>query len=627
MRPCYSRPLSTIPTIPTIPSPSSPTDTHSSIPLPPAKQHSPFISIVNSTFYNRHPSLALPLSLNPPLFPKLTFSLLPHQPYAILAPSPVKSAFLSILRGDLICSPPHGRTYPALNAQHISPASDEGIALVAFGSGRTRELGMLGGGVDGGGYVSARYESLRGVQDVTLQEWLVDGGALNSLGKQVDEQVLHSVVESLRLDDVMLQQPVMTLSNGQVRRAKLAAALLKKPKVVLCDEPFMGLDPPSTHLLSALLEQLPHGNKAVCTTPLVALREHDPVPEWIQNLVYLSGDYRVLSIGRKEDVVNEMQEIYQVEVNTDKLGSFRKELFRRVWGGVDGCGRYESTQVGDPEQDNPLTPITLPTGDSCTSSPPLIILHNVSIIYGTRTDSPRRILHKLDWKIRRGDRWGLFGANGSGKTTLLSLLTSDHPQTYSQDIYLFHPSCRSESRQSTFDIQQRIGQTSPEIHAFFPRHLNIRKVLESAWAETPVSKPLLPTHAKQDIDTVLTCFAYALPQIRKDAFVDKERDGHSVVDDSTPFSDLSVCQQRLLLFLRAIVKRPDLVILDEALSGMEDTVRKHCLQLLEPGMGWLNEEQALVVVSHAEEEIPASVGLWIRLGNVGEEGGAKFGRI
>ena len=480
--------------------------------------------------------------------------------------------------------------------------------------------------MDGGGYVSARYESLRGVQDVTLQKWLVDGGALNSPGKQVDEQVLYSVVESLRLSSAVLQQPVMTLSNGQVRRAKLAAALLKKPKIVLCDEPFMGLDPPSTNLLSALLGQLSHGHGAVRTTPLIALREHDPVPEWVQNVVYLNGDYRVLSMGKKEDVVKEMQEMHQVVVNTDKLGKFRKELFRRVWGGVDGvdCGRNESILVDNTEQDSlSISAILHEEGSSGTSSPPLIILHNVSITYDIWTNSPRRILHKLNWTIRRGDRWGLFGTNGSGKTTLLSLLTSDHPQTYSQDICLFHASPRSESRQSTFDIQRRIGQSSPEMHAFFPRHLSVRRVLESAWAETPISKPLLPPHAKQDIDTILACFAYALPQMHKGA----EGDGHGIVDDSIPFSDLSLCQQRLLLFLRAIVKRPDLVILDEAFSGVEETIREHCLRLLEPGMGWLSEQQALVVVSHVEEEVPASVRQWIRLGGAGEEGGAEFGRI
>ena len=33
------------------------------------------------------------------------------------------------------------------------------------------------------------------------------------------------------------------------------------------------------------------------------------------------------------------------------------------------------------------------------------------------------VLDRLDWRVERGEHWGILGANGSGKTSLLSALT------------------------------------------------------------------------------------------------------------------------------------------------------------------------------------------------------------
>src|ERR1700761_8131945 len=88
---------------------------------------------------------------------------------------------------------------------------------------------------------------------------------------------------------------------------------------------------------------------------------------------------------------------------------------------------------------------------------------------------------------------------GSGKTTLTALISSDHPQSYSLPIKVFGRSrlpIPGEPGISIFDLQKRIGSSSPELHAFFPKHLTIRQVLESAWAETPLST----VHLTADID-------------------------------------------------------------------------------------------------------------------------------
>ncbi|EEH18557.2 hypothetical protein PABG_07617 [Paracoccidioides brasiliensis Pb03] len=112
------------------------------------------------------------------------------------------------------------------------------------------------------------------------------------------------------------------------------------------------------------------------------------------------------------------------------------------------------------------------------------------------------------------------------------------------------------------------------------------------------------------------------------------------------FSSLSVAQQRVILFLQALIHRPDLIILDEAFSGMESFLRDKCFHFLEMGKQlaqssgsrrklnyadvWhrpksiadsksqlarytgIADHQALVVISHIKEEVPDIVSHWMR---------------
>ena len=59
-------------------------------------------------------------------------------------------------------------------------------------------------------------------------------------------------------------------------------------------------------------------------------------------------------------------------------------------------------------------------------------MEHVSIKYGSRT-----ILKELDWEVKNGEKWALFGSNGAGKSTLLSLIYADNPQSYANTLYLF----------------------------------------------------------------------------------------------------------------------------------------------------------------------------------------------
>ena len=250
---------------------------------------------------------------------------------------------------------------------------------------------------------------------------------------------------------------------------------------------------------------------------------------------------------------------------------------------------------------------------------------------------------------------------GSGKTTLLSLICSDHPQSYSLPIKIFGRGRLPQLGEPgipIFDIQARIGQSSPEIHAFFPRNLTLRQTIQNAWADTFLGTPRLDDESRALVDHCLRWFEPELnPSFRSDMQAES-LEGTAPTRftdwaDSLRFGDAPFSSQRVALLVRAIVKKPELVVLDEAFSGMDDSVRDKCMLFLTWGTTrqfrfskdkksvaltdpriWgnltikgLTDDQALICVSHVKEEVPGIVREWICLPEAISEHPPRFGRL
>lgn len=281
---------------------------------------------------------------------------------------------------------------------------------------------------------------------------------------------------------------------------------------------------------------------------------------------------------------------------------------------------------------------------------------------------------------------------GSGKTTLISLITSDHPQTYSLPITIFGRSRLPQPGQpgiSIFDIQSRIGHSSPEVHTFFPKFLTVRRTIESAWADTPLTKPKSSYEIDAKVTSALNWFrgelnpslgptkseifdqtqrlyqnnqqGWQLEEVTK--LFDEEDADADVASwaDNMKFAELTFSAQRVALFIRAVIRNPDLVVLDEAFSGMDDAARDKCILFLSKGQNasfrfkqtshvarplirkpatqesfhsrlgrvkiqGLQDHQALIVISHKKEEVPGCVRNWICLARSGQ-GEPRMGEL
>lgn len=577
------------------------------------------------------------------IFKRLSFSLPSSikkpQFWAIVGPSATE--ILQILRGEHFCWPPYARRYPWLNSRTNSlkgKLPGRAIQYVGFGKNQ-RDFSGKGG--TAGAYLGARYESRREATDFSVLDYLQGNTSLNSYQEdeiRLDCQTLDKVVKDLSLED-LLNMPMLNLSNGQRRRAMIARALLSKPEVLLLDKPFTGLDPPTVKRLSSLLGGLA---KAYKSRVVLALKTQDPIPDWTTHLLVLGSDFTVRFQGPKDKVL---------ELSRSHSEEAAKKPGLPAWWQNDHPSRaVQETKIGEP----------------------VIEMEGVRVVYGEKTvlgnwQDTASNKTGLWWTVRRGERWGIFGPNGSGKTTALSLICSDHPQTYSLPIKLFGKSrlpTPGEPGISIFDLQARIGHSSPEINNHFPRQLTVRQTLQNAWAETFKGSPVLDDDAEATVTRFLRKFEQELRPDWNVARWSKTNiegqkllaTGQSVLRkshetswaDETLFGEVPFSAQKVALFLRAIIKKPDLVILDEAFSGMSSQARDMCLYFLQYGESrdltaqeskqrlveainplfeGLEDHQALICISHVPAEVPWCVRDWICLPDPASGSPPRVGRL
>jgi molybdate transport system ATP-binding protein len=226
----------------------------------------------------------------------------------------------------------------------------------------------------------------------------------------------------------------------------------------------------------------------------------------------------------------------------------------------------------------PEKPASTPArqGSAPRTGEPLVEMRAVSVRYGDRL-----VLDRLDWTVRRGENWCVRGPNGSGKTALLSLVCGDNPQAYANDIRLF--GVPRGSGESIWDIKRRIGLLSTEFQIAYRREATGLEVVVSGFHDSiglyERSGAAEETSARELLGLL------GLDELA-------ERD----------FGLLSGGQQRLLLLARAMVKRPELLVLDEPCQGLDPSNRARILDLI--GRIVSNTAADLIYVSHHRDELP-----------------------
>jgi len=211
----------------------------------------------------------------------------------------------------------------------------------------------------------------------------------------------------------------------------------------------------------------------------------------------------------------------------------------------------------------------------------LIKLEDVSVSY-----EERKILNNISWTIKQGEFWQLIGPNGSGKSTILSLITGDNPKGFGQNLFLFGR--KKGTGESVWDIKKQIGIFATSMTDLFKKSHTLEQMILSGFFDQIGLYTEPTTHQKQIVTQWLEVIEMA--QLRKKRFI-----------------DLSVGQQRVALIVRAVLKHPPLLILDEPVEGLDDENVDLVIQLINTIKQETNV--SIIYVSHRIEQglAPTSV--------------------
>lgn len=339
---------------------------------------------------------------------------------------------------------------------------------------------------------------------------------VRDLFSKAEREWVEMLIAAFKIED-LVEKPINLLSSGELRKTLIVRSLLTKPRILILDNPFIGLDTKSREVLNEVLSKL----SRLENLQIILILSHPKDLSAIITHILPIKDKNLLPIISRKEFLEDI--------------SLQKNLFN-----TENKADISALLNSSTEQflfENAL------------------LFKNIHIRYGTRT-----ILKELNWQVKRGEKWALLGENGSGKSTLLSLVSGDNPQAYANDITLFDR--KRGSGESIWDIKKHIGYISPEMHLYYLKNVRCIDVVGSGFFDT--IGLYKKCSEEQEIVALEWMKVFGIENIK-----------------DTSFLNLSTGEQRLVLLARVFVKNPDLLILDEPLHGLDAANKYRIKKIIE----------------------------------------------
>ncbi|MCC6019001.1 MAG: metal ABC transporter ATP-binding protein [Candidatus Verstraetearchaeota archaeon] len=152
------------------------------------------------------------------------------------------------------------------------------------------------------GYIPQRDKVMEGIPMKVLDVILMGIATKREWPRVISKEDLEAAentAEFLGIKDLM-NKTFNQLSGGQKQKVLLARALISKPKILMLDEPFNGVDVISQY---SIMEKLKELRKMNGTTILLVTHDINPMMELAENVMIINR--RIIAFGRVNEALNE----------------------------------------------------------------------------------------------------------------------------------------------------------------------------------------------------------------------------------------------------------------------------------------------------------------------------------
>jgi ATP-binding cassette subfamily B (MDR/TAP) protein 1 len=353
--------------------------------------------------------------------------------------------------------------------------------------------------------------------------------------------------------DTQVGDQGMQLSGGQKQRVSIARVLIKKPKLILLDEPSSALDSESEALVQEALDKLMmEGN---CTVIVIAHRLST-----IKNadMIAVVDGGKVVETGKHDELYSKHGQYFEL-VEAQKGQKDNKKKDEETESTVSS-----SNPPSRRESNEELEVFDMTLEDS---NMPVLRFRDVHFNYPARPN--HEVFRGLDLSVREGETLAIVGPSGQGKSTVMQLI----------EIF-YHPTKGA--------IEYR-GVDMKELNVKWLRDQIGLVSQEPILFDTTITENIrfgFPEATQEDVER-------AAREANAHDFIMAFPDGYSTEVGGSGSSQVSGGEKQRLAISRALLRKPRVLLLDEFTSAVDSVTEKEILDKIMSA-----KSQTTVVIAH-----------------------------
>lgn len=190
----------------------------------------------------------------------------------------------------------------------------------------------------------------------------------------------------------------------------------------------------------------------------------------------------------------------------------------------------------------------------------------------------KKLLNNVTWQVNKGEHWAILGLNGSGKTSLLKLITAEYWTSQGSVEVLGNKFGGTDIS----NMRTKIGIVGSFIAERLSPHMLAEKIVLTGKYKSSI---LYTEYGEKELEEA----RQMLISIGGEHLLDRI------------YASLSQGEKQLLLIARSLMESPEILILDEATSGLDLFAREKLLRQIEQITNLPKAPTILYVTHHAEE--------------------------